>query len=95
MNCNFLELFYFFDKFLTFFCQISSDFVPGRPRTKEFVPGFLLLLLSGDKGTVGQGNVFGPGTKGQRDRKLFCPETKGQQDVPSLGNPSSEVLFYL
>ena len=28
---------------------------------KEFVPGFLLLPLSRDKGTAGQGNIFVPG----------------------------------
>ena len=29
----------------------ESGFVPGRPGTEEFVPGFLLLPLSRDKGT--------------------------------------------
>ena len=52
--------------------KIENDFVPGRP---EIVPGFLLLLLSRDKGTPGKG-------------KCPCPGTKGQRDVPSRGNPT-------
>ena len=43
------------------------DFVLGRPGTDEFVPGFLLLPLSRDKGAAGQGNIFVPGHKGQWD----------------------------
>ena len=39
--------------FLTFFCQ--SDFLS---RDRGVFPGFLLFLLSQDKGTVGQGNCF-------------------------------------
>ena len=62
-------------KYLQLMYKIESDFVPGRPGTEEFVPGHLLLPLSRDKGTGGQA-------------KLFCPGTKGQRDVPSLGNPS-------
>ena len=38
----------------------ESDFVPGRPGTEKFVPGFLLLPLSWDKGTLGQENFFVP-----------------------------------
>ena len=38
--------------FLSFFCQLGSDFVLGRPRTEAFVPRFLLL----------------PGTKAHRDK---------------------------
>ena len=34
---------------------ILTFIVPGRPMTDEFVPAFLLLLLSRDKGTAGQG----------------------------------------
>ena len=30
------------------------DFVPGRPGIEEFVPGFLILHLTRDKGTQGQ-----------------------------------------
>ena len=37
---------------------------------KEFVPGFLLLPLSRDKGTAGQGNIFVPG---QRDNETSRP----------------------
>ena len=37
-------------------------FVPGRPVTEEFVPGFLLLLLSRDKGTTGRPVPDCPGT---------------------------------
>ena len=58
--------------------KIESDFVPGRPGTEEFVPGHLLLPLSRDKGIPGQG-------------KCPCPGTKGQRDVPFLGNASSYV----
>ena len=47
--------------FLFFVFFGESDFVPGRPGTEEFVPGFFLRPCSG---------------------------TKGQRDVPSLGNPS-------
>merc|ERR1712051_665318 len=57
--------------FLNFLKFILSRDVPGRPGTEEFVPGHLLLPLSRDKGTA----------------ELFCPGTKGQRDVPSLGNP--------
>jgi len=38
----------------------------------EFVPGFLLLLLSRDKGTAGKENSFIP----------------GQRHIPSNGNPN-------
>ena len=41
----------------------ESDFVQGCPGTEEVVPGFLLLPLSRDKGTAGQGNIFAPGQK--------------------------------
>ena len=61
----------------------KSYFVPGRPGTEEFVPGHLLLPLSRDKGTPGQG-------------KCPCPGTKGQRDVPSRGKPSiTQVLIVL
>ena len=43
--------------------KIVIDFVPGRPGTEKFVPGFLLLPLSRDKGTAGQGNIFVPGQR--------------------------------
>ena len=46
-----------------FFWKFSIHFVPGRPGTEEFVPGFLLLPLSRDKGTLGQ-----------RSRWTFRPE---------------------
>ena len=39
----------------------ESDFVLGRPWTEEFVPGFLLLPMSRDKGTTVQENIFVPG----------------------------------
>ena len=58
--------------------KIVIDFVPGRPGTEEFVPGQLILPLSRDKGTAGQG-------------KCPCPGTKGQRDVPSRGNPSLDT----
>ena len=41
--------------------KIESNFVPGRPGTENFVPGFLQLSLSRDKGTPGQEIVFVPG----------------------------------
>ena len=42
--------------------------IPEYPGTEKFVSGFSLLLLFWDKGTVGQENVFCPGTKGQWDK---------------------------
>ena len=41
---------------LPVFCSSygDSDFVQGRPRTEEFVPGVLLLPLSREKGTTGR-----------------------------------------
>ena len=52
-------IFFFFWQFLYFFeifllMRWGSDFVPGRPWTEDFVPGFLLLPLFWDKGTTGQ-----------------------------------------
>ena len=44
--------------FLFFGFFWESDFVPGCPRIEEFVPGFLLLPLSQDSGTVEQGNIL-------------------------------------
>ena len=67
-KCNYLQLMY----------KIESDFVPGRPGTEEFVPGHLLMPLSRDKGTPGQG-------------KCPCPGTKGQRDVPSRFVPGRPV----
>ena len=60
-----------------FFCQSGSGFVPGRCRTKVFVLGFLLLLLSRDKGTPGQWNFFCPRTKGRQDKETFLSWDKG------------------
>ena len=59
-----------FDLFLTIFSQLDIDSVPGRPGTEDFVPGFLLLSLSRDKGTSGEGNIFVPG---QRDNGTSRP----------------------
>ena len=67
---NFLIFFEIFDLFLTIFSQLGIDSVPGRPGTEDFVPGFLLLSLSRDKGTSGQGNIFVPG---QRDNRTSRP----------------------
>jgi hypothetical protein len=70
-KCNYLQLMY----------KIESDFVPGRPGTEEFVPGHLLLPLSRDKGTPGQGKC--PGTKGQRDvPSRFVPGRPAGRPVP-------------
>ena len=89
-----------FPVFLSF-CFWESDFVPGRPRTEDFVPGFLLLLLSRHKGTAGQGiflsqdkGTSGQGTffvLGQRDNGMFRPGLSG--DV-TLGNPSFFRISY-
>ena len=54
----------------------------GHPGTEDLVPGYFLLLLSRDKGTAGQGIFFVPGQRDSGTRKLFCPGTKGQWDVP-------------
>ena len=59
------------DLFLRFF---GPGFVPGRPGTEEFVPGFLHLPLSQDKGTAGQAKLVCPGTKGQQDRETFLSQ---------------------
>ena len=56
--------------FLFFGFFWESDFVPGCPRIEEFVPGFLLLPLSRDKGTPGQEYFFVPG---QRDNRTSRP----------------------
>jgi hypothetical protein len=89
---NFLIFFEIFDLFLTIFSQLGIDSVPGRPGTEDFVPGFLLLSLSRDKGTSGQGNIFVPG---QRDNGTSRPRLSRDvpRDVPSLGNPSSNTIF--
>ena len=50
--------------------KLESNFVPGRPGTENFVPGFLQLSLSRDKGTPGQENFFVPG---QRDNGTSRP----------------------
>jgi hypothetical protein len=59
-------------------------FVPGRPGTEEFVPGFLLLPLSRDKGTPGQENFFVPG---QRDNGTSRP-------VETLVQINSHILLH-
>ena len=92
----------FFDFFWHFFWQSDSGFVLGRPGTEEFVPVFLLLLLSRDsgtrnfflsrdKGTAGQGNFFVPR---QRDNGTSRPGLSQDvpREVPFLGNPSQNVL---
>ena len=55
---------------------MSHD-VPERPGREEIVPGFLLLPLSRDKGTLGQENFFVPG---QRDNGTSRPGLS--RDVP-------------
>ena len=67
---------FFFSFFLIF-----DFFVPGHPGIKEFVPGFLLLLLSRDRGIAGQG--------------FFCLGIKVQRDVPFLENPNSNRSIQL
>ena len=80
----------FFDNFGFF---LMFFFVPGRSGTKEFVPGFFLVLLSRDKGTAGQGNLFCPETKGQWDKKTVLSQDKGTNGCPvpecSAGRPVS------
>ena len=99
---GFWQFFTFFD-ILSF--QWCSDFVRGHPRTEKFVPGFLLLSLSWDKGTGGLKKFLPwekgttrcpfpvcPWTKGQGDIKKFCSGKKGQQEIPSqfvLGRPGT------
>ena len=72
--------------FLLFF---KIHFVPGRPRTEEFVPGHLLLPLSRDKGTAGQAKLFCPGTQGQRDRQTFLSRDKG-----TTGRPAGRFVLW-
>ena len=69
-----------------FFGDFLGFFGPGRPGTEEFVPGFLHLPLSWDKGTAGQAKLFCPGTKGQRDRETFLSRDKGTTGRPA-GHP--------
>ena len=59
---------------LVLFFKIFNSFCPG---TEKFVPGFLLLSLSRDKGTMGQGIIF---VLGQKDNGTFCPRLS--RDVP-------------
>ena len=89
-------------KFLRFFFHF---FVPGRPGTEMFVPGFLHLPLSRNRGTAGQAKLFCPGTAGQgiffvpgqRDNRKSRPGLSREVpwDVPSLGNPSISYSLYL
>ena len=65
---NFLIFFEIFDLFLTIFSQLGIDSVPGRPGTEDFVPGFLLLPLSRDKG--------------HRDKKIPLSRHKGTTGRP-------------
>ena len=56
----------------------------GFPTGQKFlVPrdkGTDMLLLSRDKGTAGQGNLFCPGTKGQRDNLKILPRDRTGRD---------------
>ena len=52
--------------------KIVIDFVPGRPGTEEFVPGFLLLLLFWDRWTMGRGNFIIPGQENFSCNLQFC-----------------------
>ena len=72
--------FFFFWTIFAFFAFFSFFTIRQWlcPGTEEFVPGFLLLLLSRDKWTLGQGNFFVPVQRDSGRRKLFCSKTKGQ-----------------
>ena len=77
----------------------SDIFVPGRPGTEEFVPGFFLLLLSCDKGTAGQG-FFCPRAKERQDKESFFVRDKGTTglpvpDCPGISHPMETLLSIL
>ena len=67
------------------------------------VLGFLLLPLSWDKGTVGQGNIFVPGQRENRTYRpmetLVCTTPKGCNCLPthiqSCSRGTSPERFYL
>ena len=59
-----------------------------HPGTEKFVTEFLMLLLSQNRGTAGQGNFFVPRQKDGGTRKFFCG------DIPSLGNSSPNIRIY-
>ena len=46
--------------------KINQEMLKCDRTKEEFVPGLLLLPLSRDKGTMGQGNIFVPGQKDNR-----------------------------
>ena len=54
------------------FFLIFDFFVPGHPGIKEFVPGFLLLLLFWDRWTMGRGNFIIPGQENFSCNLQFC-----------------------
>ena len=56
-------------------CKIGKWFCPGTSRDRRVCPGIL------DPALV-------PGQRDAGTRKCCCPGTKGQRDVPSLGNTS-------
>ena len=60
---------------------------------EDLVPGFLLLLLSQDKGTAGIGNFFCPGTKGLWDKKTFLSRDKETIGRPIPDSFSSETIL--
>ena len=59
-----------FPVFFFFVSWEENDFIPGPPVTEEFVPDFLLLFLSRDKGTVEKGNILLPA---HRDNETSRP----------------------
>ena len=63
----------------------------GFPTGQKFlVPrdkGTDMLLLSRDKGTAGQENLFCPGTKGQRDKLKILPRDGTGRDFLRLSRP--------
>ena len=70
----------------TFFTLFSFFSFLGCPGTKEFVLGFLLLLLSWYKGTVGQ-HFFCPGTEGWWDKETLLYLDKGTMGCPIPWKP--------
>ena len=76
-------------------CKKKSHFVPGRPRTEGFVPGHLLLPLSRDKGTPGQGKCPCPGTKGQRESPVPWKRYSELHNKPATGFAFSDFFLKL
>ena len=79
--------------FEIFFCPgfalVLSRDVPGQ---KSLSRDFCNCPCPGTKGQQDRQKNFVPGQRDNGTRKLFCPRTKGQRDVPSLGNPNTKYV---